>query len=128
MKKVLVSWIKRVSVLGLLFAMSTGAANAGTVLLPSVTFNSIGILNIAALGHQAGNLEISITNGFANIEGVTCDRNFVTTRNTTEGFKDMLAILLAAHVAKKPLHLYVTDDPAYTAFGGRCSLVAAVML
>ncbi|MFT4924914.1 MAG: hypothetical protein ACI8WB_001004 [Phenylobacterium sp.] len=127
MKRVFVGWMKRVAVVGMAMVMSTGAANAGTVLLTSVMLDSIGIINVTALGHQAGNLEIKVTGGFGSVEGVTCDPNYIATRNTGEGFKDTLALLMAAHVAKKPLHMYITDDPALSAFGGRCSLVAVVM-
>jgi hypothetical protein len=75
-------------------------------------------------------MEIKVANGIVTPAGVTltCDQNYVTTRNTVPNFKEMLSVLLAAQIAQKPVRLGITDDGALTAFGNRCSLVAVTLL
>ncbi len=100
---------------------------AGTISI-SAQLDSVTLIGPTAFGHQAGNLEIKVTNGFGSPAGVTCDPNYITTKNTVTNFKEMLSIILAAQIAQKPLILGITDDPSLVAFGGRCSLVSVSIL
>ena len=119
MKKVL---LKAMRVIALLSA--SNFLYAGTVETGPVYIDSVSVIGPSAFGHQAGNMEIKVTNGTGNPSAVTCDVNYVTTKNSVPNFKEMLSVLLAAQLAQKPVRLGLTDDPTLTAFSGRCSLVS----
>ncbi len=97
-------------------------AAAGTAQV-SASLDSVAIIGPTAFGHQAGNMEIKVTNGFSSPQ-LSCDSNYITTRNNVPNFKEIYAMLLAAQLANRPVVLGVTDDPALNAFGGRCSIVS----
>jgi hypothetical protein len=97
-------------------------ASAGTVQIGAL-LDSVAIIGPTAFGHQAGNMEIKVTNGFSS-PSLSCDSNYITTKNSVPNFKEIYAMLLAAQLANRPVMLGVTDDPALTAFGGRCSIVS----
>jgi hypothetical protein len=96
--------------------------SAGTVQL-GVSLDSVTIIGPTAFGHQAGNMEIKVTNGFSS-PSLSCDSNYIATKSSVTNFKEMYSMLLAAQLANKPVVLGITDDPSLTAFGGRCSLVS----
>ena len=102
-------------------------ANATDSAIDPVYLDSVAIINVAGFGHFAGTLEIKVTNGISDLKGANCDSNYISTRNTGEGFKEMVAVLLAAHTSQKPVNLGITDNPAHNAFPGRCSLIYAVI-
>jgi hypothetical protein len=97
-------------------------AAAGTVQL-GVSLDSVTVVGPTAFGHQAGNMEIKVTNGFSS-PSLVCDPNYIATKGSVTNFKEMYSMLLAAQLANKPVVLGITDDPSLTAFGGRCSLVS----
>jgi len=97
-------------------------ASAGTVQL-GASLDSVTVVGPTAFGHQAGNVEIKVTNGFSS-PSLSCDSNYITTKNSVPNYKEMLTMLLAAQLANRPVVLGITDDPSLTAFGGRCSLVS----
>lgn len=66
--------------------------------------------------------------GTGSPSAVTCDLNYVATKNTVPNFKEMFSLLMAAQIAQKPVHLGLTDDPGLQAFGGRCSLVSVAIV
>ena len=101
---------------------------AGTLEVGPVYLDSVSVIGSAAFGHAAGNIEIKVTNGIGSPAGITCDSNYIATRNTVPNFKEILSTLLAAQVAQKPVRIGITDDPSATAFGGRCSLVSVAIL
>ena len=107
---------------------SVNFSSAGTLEVGPVYLDSVTAIGPSAFGHAAGNLEIKVTNGTGSPAGVTCDANYVATRNTVANFKEMLSVLLAAQIAQKPVRIGITDDPTLTAFGGRCSLVSVTVL
>jgi len=104
------------------FTISNFSA-AGTLQIGPVYLDTVSLIGSPAFGHPAGNMEIKITNGTGNPTGISCDSNYVATKNSVPNFSAMLSILLAAQIAQKPVILGLTDDPALMAFGGRCSLV-----
>lgn len=106
---------------------ASNMSNATDAAIGPVTLDTVGIVNVAGFGHAAGNLEVKITNGISNLNGASCDPNYLTTRNTGEGFDAMVSVLLTAQVSGQSLLLGITDNPAHTAFPGRCSLVYAVI-
>jgi hypothetical protein len=81
------------------------------------------IVALASGGHTAGNLEIQIKNNFTVPQGLNCNNTYITTLKSTDTDKRLYSLLLLAQSTKQPVHLRITDDPAYTAFYGRCSLV-----
>ncbi len=110
-----------------LFMFSFGAY-AGVQDIGPVYLDSIVVIGPTAFGHQAGNMEIKITNGMTGLTGVTCSADYVTTKSSTPNFKEMLSILLAAQIAGKPVRIGITDDASLMAFGGRCSLASVTLL
>jgi len=119
------SVFKFVTFYSLLFFTLNAYAGNGT--FGPVNLDSVGIVNTAVYGHQPGSLEIKITNGMGVVPGVTCNADYITTRNTVAGFKELVSVLLAALAAKKSVLLAVTDDPDLKAYPGRCSLLYAVI-
>ncbi|OAJ95229.1 hypothetical protein [Vibrio bivalvicida] len=109
----------------LLVFFSATKIYAKDVILSSVILESVSVINVPSLGHKAGNLEIKVFNGIADLQGLNCDPLYITTSNDGVGFNNMISVLLAAHAARKPVILGVTDNPAYNAFPGRCSLLFA---
>lgn len=103
-------------------------AYAGTQDVGPVYLDSIVIIGPSSFGHQAGNMEIKITNGMTGLSGVTCSADYVTTKSSTPNFKEMLSILLAAQIAGKSVKIGITDDASAMAFGGRCSLASVTLL
>ncbi|MEI8607654.1 hypothetical protein P4S70_00290 [Enterovibrio sp. Hal110] len=110
------------------FVFLSNLVSAKDVHFGPIMLDSVAIVNVASFGHKAGSLEIKITNGITDLKGLNCDANYLTTSNDGVGFKQMVAVLLAAHAAQKPLYIGVTDNPAYSAFPGRCSLLYASIL
>ena len=111
----------KISFIALFLCLAFNAA-AGTVQL-GVSLDSVTIIGPTAFGHQAGNMEIKVTNGFSS-PSLSCDSNYIATKSSVTNFKEMYSILLAAQLANRPVVLGITDDPSLTAFGGRCSLVS----
>ena len=60
--------------------------------------------------------------------GAACtDRTYLTTLKSVDADKRLLTILLTAQTTKQQINFFLTDDPAYTAYPGRCSLVAVTL-
>lgn len=87
----------------------------------------VAVIQANAIGHQAGNLEIQVVGGFSVPTGMSCDPNYITTLKSVDADKRMFGLLSMALLAQKPVTLYITDNPAVTAFPGRCSLVAVTL-
>lgn len=105
------------------FASNAGAAE-GVV---SVNLQSVGVFQANAFHHQAGNFEIQVAGGFTVPSGMTCDPNYITTLRSVDADKRMFSLLSMAMLVQKPVILYITDNPAVTAFSGRCSLFAVTV-
>lgn len=75
-------------------------------------------------GHQTGNMEIQVKNGFSLPAGVSCDRKIVTTLKTSDPDRAMLNLLRDARNTKRTVLMVITDNPTYTAYPGRCSLLS----
>ena len=114
------------SLLLIFLGMTVGAplwAADGDVM--SVLIQNAAVIQTAYGGHQAGNLEVKILNGFAMPPGVSCDSTYLTTLKSADPDKRLFALLAIAQTTQKPINLHITDDPTYTAFGGRCSIMGA---
>ena len=85
-------------------------------------------LGVAFGGHLAGNMEIKIKNGFTLPSGVKCDTNYITTKKEVDPDRAMLSLLRDAMTSQRTIELIITDDQAYTAYPGRCSLIAVNLL
>jgi hypothetical protein len=106
----------------------SGAAWAATVPLAAAIIESVTVIQASLPGHIAGNLEIKVKDGFTIPPGVTCsDRFYITTLKSVDADKRMFALLVAAQTTKQPVLLYITDDPAFTAAAGRCSLAVVTI-
>ena len=119
MKKLLVAVITVIAVSQNLFA--------GIGIITNVKIDDIAIIGVGFGGHIAGNMEIKVRNGFTLPSGVFCsDTNYITTRKTVDPDRAMFNLLQGAYNAQRPVLLYITDNPAYTAFPGRCSILAVI--
>ncbi|MEZ8822882.1 hypothetical protein AB6E04_00890 [Vibrio amylolyticus] len=107
----------------LLTIFASSSVQAKDVHLGPQMIESVAIVNSASFGHNAGNLEVKIEGGITDLKGLNCDVNYLTTTNDGVGFDNMVSVLLAAHVSSKPVLLGVTDNPAYNAYPGRCSIL-----
>lgn len=104
-------------VLALPATLLAGEGNIGPVAIEHLT-----IIAVPAGGHIAGNMEVKIKGGFALPTGVSCDTNYITTKKTTDPDRAMFNMLLKVQTTSQPIQLRITDNPAYTAYPGRCSL------
>lgn len=98
-----------------------GVAGEGNIY--SVYIQDVGVVALPSGGHLAGNLEVRIKGGFTVPSGVSCDSNWITTLKSVDADKRLFTLLSLAQTTKQPVQLRITDDPAYTAWPGRCSLV-----
>jgi hypothetical protein len=69
-------------------------------------------------------MELKILGGFTVPAGLSCSNVYITTLKANDPDKKLFALATAAQVAKLPVILHITDDPAMTAFPGRCSLMS----
>jgi hypothetical protein len=100
---------------------TAGVAGVGDIY--PVYIQDVGVVALPSGGHLAGNLEVRIKGGFAVPAGVSCDGNWITTLKSVDADKRLFALLSLAQTTKQPVALRITDDPTYTAWPGRCSLV-----
>ncbi len=105
-----------------LFWGSSHALAASEYIGP-VEIEQVSAIGVSFSAHQAGNMEIKIKNGFSS-SSVDCDANYITTLKTSDPDRGMLSLLLTAKATGDPIFLMITDDPALTAYPGRCSLMA----
>lgn len=109
-------------------ACSISSASAASYTVEFVTVEDVTVLQIPIGSHIAGNMEVKIKGGFVLSGNPTCsDRTYLTTLKSVDADKRMFALLIAAQATKQKVTLYVSDDPAYAAFPGRCSLYAVSM-
>ncbi|NKI97737.1 hypothetical protein FHT26_005708 [Rhizobacter sp. SG703] len=109
---------------GFWFAGSTACAAEGSI---TGALQFVAVIQANAIGHQAGNLEVQVAGGFTVPTGMSCDPNYITTLKSVDADKRMFGLLSMALLAQKPVTLYITDNPAVTAFPGRCSLIAVTL-
>jgi hypothetical protein len=88
-----------------------------------VYLEKVGVISVKSGGHLAGNFEIQVKGGFNVPNGLACDNTYITTLKSVDIDKRLFSLLVLSQVTKQALYLRITDDPAYTAFYGRCSLV-----
>lgn len=88
-----------------------------------VYIENVSVIALAAGGHLPGNMEVKIKGGFTVPSGVSCDGTYITTLKSVDVDKRLFALLSIAQTTKQPVNIRITDDAAYTAFGGRCSLI-----
>lgn len=111
-------------IVGLLAIIFSGqSAQATDVHLMSVNIDTVGVIEPAFGGHQPGDLEVKLTNAFDPQQlGLNCyDPYYLTTLRTTDSNKRMFELLVAARLGGAPVTFWISDDPAYTAYPGRCS-------
>ena len=106
------------------FAGSNACAVEGSI---TGNLQFVAVIQANAIGHQAGNLEVQVAGGFTVPTGMSCDPNYITTLKSVDADRRMFGLLTMALLAQKPVALYITDNPAVTAFPGRCSLIAVTL-
>ena len=95
MKKLLIAVITVIAVSQNLFA--------GVGIIDGVQIERIGIIGVAYGGHLAGNMEITVKDGFTLPPGVSCDTNYLTTRKTVDPDRAMFSLLRDAYNARRPV-------------------------
>lgn len=108
------------------FALS---AFAGETTLVNVRLESVSVIGASPTGaHAPGNMEIRVPAG-AITGGVNCAGNggneYITWKLSTDPDRSMLRLLQDAIVSGKSVNLRITDQGSLTAWGQRCSLIAA---
>ena len=94
----------------------------------NATVEVVTVFQLPTSGHLVGNLEIKIGGNYTFPSGASCtDHAIITTLKSVDSDKRMFALLMAAQATKQRVSLHITDDPAYTAFGGRCSLAGVTL-
>ncbi|MBN3819310.1 hypothetical protein G3N57_23030 [Paraburkholderia sp. Se-20369] len=117
------------STLGIGLLCISTAAFPGVIHTPPVTLGSIAVLGSAFGGHVApGNMEIYVPAGIQLSGAVNCDIHYVTTLKTIDPDRSMLSLLRDAKNASQQVRLWISDDPVYTAYPGRCSLLSVERL
>lgn len=110
------------------FTFCVANASAATYAVELATVEDISVLQLPVGSHVAGNMEVKIKGGFVLPANAGCsDRVYITTLKTVDADKRMYALLMAAQTSRQKVTLWLTDDPNYTAFPGRCSLYGASM-
>lgn len=102
-------------------------AQAGDAYLVGVYVERVTIVARAG-AHKPGNLELKIKNGFALPSGLSCDTNYLATKDTTAGFPYITALSMLAYDKQKPVTLILSDSPEDQGFPGRCSIVAVSLM
>lgn len=116
----------------------TCAALAAIIACPAFAYDvdvanlkikSVAVIGVAFGGHQAGNLEVEIDaeagNDLAYAPGLSCtDRRYLTTLASTQPDGQLFKKLLSDWRLRR---VTVTDEPALTAFPGRCSIKAIAL-
>lgn len=106
-----------------LMSALAGQVSAGHADIYPVFIEHLSVIAIPSGGHLAGNFEVKIKGGFSLSNGVICDPNYITTLKSVDIDKRLFSLLTVAHSTKQAVQLRITDDPNFTAFAGRCSLV-----
>ena len=114
--------MKKLLMYAIIVLTSSQTILAGEGDIGPVVIERLAIIATATGGHIAGNMEIKIKNGFTLPAGVSCDKNFITTKKTTDPDRAMFDLLLKAKGTPQLVFLRITDNPALKAFAGRCSL------
>jgi hypothetical protein len=111
-------------IVGLLAIMLSGQrAHATDAHLVSVNIDTVAVISPAIGGHQPGDLEVKLSTAFDPEQfGLNCyDSLYLTTLRTTDSDKRMFELLVAARRGGGPVTFWISDDPAFTAYPGRCS-------
>lgn len=113
----------------MMLAISTPSRVAAAVASTGAVYiENVSVIEQAALGHRAGNLEVKIKDGFVLPAGLTCSNVYITTLDTDDPQKRLFVMLTMAKMKQQQVLLYISDDPLHLAIPGRCSLVAVTLL
>lgn len=104
-------------------ALSLGVspAYAGTAYIGPVKILEMTALGVTFSGQTAGNVEIQIPTGFLPA-GLTCTNTQYLTTLQANLNQNEFALLLVARQTNAPIYLWISDNSAYTAYTGRCSI------
>lgn len=105
-----------------LLSIGTAFAGEGEIL---VNLQSVYVIQSSFGGHQAGNLEVKVLNGFSLPAGVGCDGTYITTPRSGDPDGKIFALVTIAVTKQRSISLHITDNPAYAGFAGRCSILGA---
>lgn len=115
--------MKRLVIFTVLALVLSPGLFAGEGDIGPVTVERLGVIGVATGGHLAGNMEVKIKNNFTLPAGVVCDKSYITTKRTSDPNGAMMSLLMKVQTTSQPVYLRITDNPSYTAYSGRCSLV-----
>ncbi len=111
----------------LLTSALSGQALAAQADIGPVYIESVSVVALTSGGHSSGNLEAKIKGGFTVPSSVNCNNTYITTLKSVDADKRLFGLLTMAQTTGQPVMMRITDDPTYTAFNGRCSLVWATI-
>jgi hypothetical protein len=109
-----------------LLCVSATVATAGVGIIGPVGLEAVTAIPLGFQGstpQKPGDMEIITQGSFTLPPGVTCDTRIITTLASADPDRSMFQLLIAAVTNGQPVELAITDDPRFTAFSGRCSLV-----
>jgi hypothetical protein len=111
-------------------AGTSALAGEADLTIPATTLNSITIIATATGGHIPGNMEVHLVPALALPRTVSCDPSYITTRQTVDPNRTMTGWLRDAMLSPTvyKVNVRITDNPAYSAFPGRCSLEFVTIL
>ena len=117
----------RLAVCLLAASLASGTALAGEGDIGPVYIKGVAVITQNAIGHRAGNLELTMSSPFTLPTGVSCDTSYITTLAANDPDKKLLALSTAAQLSRSPVLLHISDNATLNAFPGRCSLVAMTL-
>ena len=122
MNKLLVSALCAISSLALSQnVLATGTGSIGPVFIKTVSH-----FTVPYGSQKPGNTEVQ-TNGFVLPSGVSCDTTYITTLKSVDPDGELFYMLRDIRNSNQPVTLWITDNPIYTAYPGRCSIVGVTM-
>lgn len=88
-----------------------------------VLIRSLAVVGAPFGGHQAGNIEITLSTNLPAQFGCS-DKTYITTSIGNDPDRAMLAMLLDAKLKGRTVKLQISDDVSRRAFANRCSVLA----
>lgn len=110
------------SVAGIVLLGASLAAQAADGVVGPVNIDVVSLYVARASPREAGTVTITVRNGFTLPAGVHCDPQYVSTSRASDPDRSLFAIVDQAWNYGQTVNLIITDDPAFNAYPGRCSL------
>lgn len=106
----------------ILAALGMAGAQAGDGVVGPVTVDVVSLYVTKSAPRDAGSVTVTVAGGFTLPAGVKCDPTYVTTGRPSDPDRSLFKIATQALDSRQTVRLYISDDPALSAYPGRCSL------